>query len=445
MSDRSRVLSLAATTGSADSADSGGRLRQLDALRVLTCLSVVAVHSIMGPYPKDDPGLGVATSLLHYSREIFFFVSALVLVRTYVPRLGPAGRLADETGFRRRRLRLIGLPYLVWTTIYLLIWVWHTRGVEPMSQIVNELPLRWVYLVATGNGCYHLYFLLVTLQFAVVFPLFLRLLGATQGRHGWLLAGSGVLQLATLAGYHLIGLPNDGWRPIIGDYSLFGYQLWLVAGALAGLHLERMHTWLTEHRALVVGAVPVTAAALLWSYWAQVPTLGVLEASTPLQPMMVVWSTVMLGALYLAAVRLSRLRSALASMVFGYGAQLSFGVYLAHPLVLDLVLSGSQRVGLFAPSPWLAVVSFVLTVGGSVALCALIHRTRFSLALQGRGRLDPALAPHLGWPPRRPRLAATSASLLLLVTATVGLLIGSDQGPGRASPPHGWAIGSDRP
>lgn len=382
MSDRRRVLALAAP----DARAGGGRLRQLDTLRVLTCLSVIAMHAVSGPYAPDDPGLGAATSILHYSREIFFFVSALVLVRTYVPRLGPDGRLPDEAGFRRRRLKLIGVPYLIWTAIYLLGWVWHVRGTQPMAGIVRDFPLNWVYHVATGNGCYHLYFMLVTCQFAVIFPLFLRFLGRTQGRHGWVLAGSLVLQVITLCIYHLVYLPEEGWRAIVGDSSLFAYQLWMVAGALAGLHLERMHDWIMSHQLLVLAAVPVGCAALLWSYWAQVPSLGVLEAATPLQPSMIIWSTIMLGALYLAAVRLSRWRSRTAQRVFAYLAQLSFGIYLAHPLVLDLVLSTARRLGVFGPHKWLVVVSYVLVTAITVALCALLHRTPLSRALMGRGR-----------------------------------------------------------
>jgi peptidoglycan/LPS O-acetylase OafA/YrhL len=441
MSDGYRRLSIPAAAGG------GSRLRQLDALRVLTCLSVVAVHAIGGPYPPDDPGFGVASSLLHYSREIFFFVSALVLVRTYVPRLGPDGRLVDEAAFRRRRLRLIGVPYLIWTTVYLLVWVWHTRDGESASSatVLHDLPLRWWYLVVTGNGSYHMYFLLVTLQFAVVFPLFLRVLARTQGRHGLLLAGSVALQLATLATYHWVYLPDEGWRALLGDSSLLAYQLWLVAGAIAGLHLERMHAWLTRHAVLVLAAVPLAAAALVATYLGQLPARGALGASTPLQPVMVLWSAAMLGGLYLVAVRLAAVRAPLARAIVGYGAQLSFGVYLAHPLVLDLVLSTAHRFGVFAPTPTLVASLFVLTVAGSVALCAALHRTALSLSVMGRPRLPRARhaagqvepgsgrgGPSAG---HRAGLVATS-SLLLLAAGGLALLSSSDRRPAETS----WAI-----
>ncbi|HEY1967657.1 MAG TPA: hypothetical protein VGH89_06895, partial [Pseudonocardia sp.] len=48
----------------------GGRLAQIDALRVLSCFSVVAVHALGAPYSPDVVGVGVTSFLLHYSREI---------------------------------------------------------------------------------------------------------------------------------------------------------------------------------------------------------------------------------------------------------------------------------------------------------------------------------------------------------------------------------------
>jgi peptidoglycan/LPS O-acetylase OafA/YrhL len=421
----------------------GSRVRQIDALRVLSCFSVVTVHAVGGPFPADSIGLGETSFLLHYSREIFFFVSALVLVRTYYPRLGPDGRLPDEGGFRLRRLRVIGVPYLWWTTLYLAVSIFHTRNTQPFSQTLDDLPLQWVYLVATGNGSYHMYFLLVTLQYAVLFPVVLRVLRRTQGRHGRVLAVSALLQLATLACYHWVLLPDDGWRGLLGDASLPAYQLWLVGGAIAGLHLEQWHRWVVTHRALVLAAVPPAAAVLLWVYWAQVPSMGGLGASSPLQPIMVLWSVAALGALYLLAVWIVERGSPGLRNVFSYLAQLSFGVYLAHPMVLDLVLAVLRRAGLMAPSVWVSLTALVFTVVLTVAICGALHRTPLSLPLMGRKRLtlrspdraagqaeakQRGAAPSGGSTRLRARLASVPTAVLGISVLAV-LVIGGDQTP----------------
>lgn len=406
----------------------GGRVRQIDALRVLSCFSVITVHAIGAPFAPDDPGIGVASFLLHYSREIFFFVSALVLVRTYLPRVGENGRLPDEAGFRRRRLRLVGMPYLWWTSLYFAVSIVHNRNVDPWGQVLDDLPLRWLYLMVTGNGSYHMYFLLVTLQFAVLFPLMLRLLRWTKGHHGMVLLGSLLLQAATLSVYQWWYLPDDGWRGILGDASLVAYQFWMVLGAVAGLHMQRWHQMMIAYRRWILAAFPVAAFVLLWTFHVQFPNRGSLGASSPLQPVMIMWSLAALGVLYLLSVRIMERGSAALQTIFSYGAQLSFGVYLAHPMVLDVVLSLMRRTGLAQPQAWSSLLALVFTVIGAVAICMALHRTRFSLALMGRPRLDPERAPQLKL--RMPRMRMIAGPVLFLTMTVVAvLLIGGDQSP----------------
>ncbi len=364
------------------------RLGQLDALRVLGCLSVVTVHAIGAPFPADSVGLGEASFLLHYSREIFFFVSALVLVRSSHPKVGPDGRLPDEDEFRRRRLRLIGVPYLWWTTLYGAVWLYRDLGGEQaFGSLVNDLPLRWLFLVVTGSGNYHMYFLLVSIQYGLAFPLVLRLLRRTEGRHGQLLIASLALQVATLAVYHWGHLPENGWRALLGDASLPAYQFWLIAGAVAGVHVHRWHECAMRHRFWLLGAFPICAAVLTWTYFVQVESRGAVGASSPLQPIMIMWAVSVLGVLYLASVRLVRRASSPTRTLVGHGARLSFGVYLAHPLVLDVVLAVLRRLDLVAPSAWVAFVVLLLTVGVTTAGCALLQYSRFSPALIGRPRI----------------------------------------------------------
>jgi peptidoglycan/LPS O-acetylase OafA/YrhL len=413
------------------------RVRQIDALRVLSCFSVITVHAVGSPFPVDSVGLGETSFLLHYSREVFFFVSALVLVRTYYPRLGPNGRLPDETGFRLRRLRMIGIPYLWWTTIYLAVSIFHARGSEPLSRTLDDLPLRWLYLVATGNGSYHMYFLLVTLQYAIAFPLVLRLLRHTQGRHGRVLAASALLQVATLTCYQWVLLPDDGWRGLLGDASLPAYQLWLVGGAIAGLHVEQWHGWVVEHRRWVIAALPVAATVLLTVYWVQVPSRGGLGASSPLQPIMVLWSVAALGVLYLLAVWIMERGAPGLRNAFSYLAQLSFGVYLAHPMVLDFVLALLRRTGLMAPSVWVSLIALLCTVVLTVAVCSALHRTPLSLALMGRARLAPVGVPQLRLRQLRTRLVSVPTAVLAVSVLAV-LLVSGDQTPPAETGTPSW-------
>src|SRR5437764_14876558 len=88
------------------------RLLQIDVMRLLICASVVATHVVGNANPIASVAPNAVTNLLHYTRQAFFFISALVLVHAY--REGRPGQL-------RRRVSVLGVPYVVWSTIYAVI------------------------------------------------------------------------------------------------------------------------------------------------------------------------------------------------------------------------------------------------------------------------------------------------------------------------------------
>lgn len=375
----------------------GARVRQLDVLRVLGCFSVIAVHAVGAPYPAESVGLGATTFLLHYSREMFLFVSAMVLAHNHLPRMNADGRLPGTAAVCRRRTRAIGLPYLTWTAVYLLLAQLHAGPVRALPGQLPGMPRMWMTAVLTGTGWYHLYFLLVTLQYAVVFPWMLRLLHRTRGRHGLLVAGSLTLQLLTLWSYQHWGAPTGSWRILGGDSSLLAYQFWLVTGSVAALHLHAWHRWVMRRIPLIIAAAIVAATALIWTYLAQLPTHDPVSASSPLQPVMLLWAGAVLAVFYPLAVTLSRVRSARLRRFIDLGAQWSFGIYLMHPLALDGVLIVLQRYRLLTASVWSSLLMLVGTTLVTVSVCALLQRT-------GRGRLL------VGLP--RPRTAPSQPAVL---------------------------------
>jgi hypothetical protein len=123
---------------------------------VLGCFSVIAVHAVGAPFPAESVGLGATTFLLHYSREMFLFVSALVLARTHLPRMDEDGRLPDTATVCRRRLRVIGLPYLTWTAVYLLLAQLHAAPLRALPTQLPAMPELWLTAVLTapaGTPC----------------------------------------------------------------------------------------------------------------------------------------------------------------------------------------------------------------------------------------------------------------------------------------------------
>src|SRR5262249_38735743 len=180
---------------------------------------------------------------------------ALVLTYAY------AGRARWSLGrFWARRYWLVGTPYVAWSVVYFL-----ANGMPAnLWSAVRQLAID----LADGGARYHLYFLLVTMQLYLVFPLLLALVRATRRHHGLLLAASAVLQLAFTAAVHAKIQPGGplGWWLDHPDSLLPSYQLYVLAGAVLAVRLDDLTDWVRRHRLVVVGLVAAGVVAGLASY-----------------------------------------------------------------------------------------------------------------------------------------------------------------------------------
>ena len=95
-----------------------GHLDQVDLFRVLTFAAVVAVHSFAFTNPPDSHVANGFAVVLHFTREAFFFLTGFVLVHAQ------RDRTLQVRRFWARRLRLIGIPYLVWSVLYWAFGLW---------------------------------------------------------------------------------------------------------------------------------------------------------------------------------------------------------------------------------------------------------------------------------------------------------------------------------
>ncbi len=356
-------------------------LYEVDIVRLLTFVCVVGVHAVSGSMNPDDIGSGAFVSLLHFTRGTFFLLSAFVLTYAQGSRPVPLRR------FWPRRFLYVGLPYVVWSVIY---W-WVALGRTPTGADVPQLGHELV----TGTANYHLYFLLVSLQLYLLFPVLVWLVRRTRGHHLALLLTSGALELVILAAEHYTSWPG-GWATVQANSLVLAptYQLYFVAGALAAVHHERFHAWVTTHPRTVVAALVATAAVHVGVYLAQVPSDGgsVFSAFDPLQPSVAPWTIAVTLGLYAVGGLYARSRrpgTRLATFV-DQASVASFGVFLVHPLFLNTLLGRWFSWGYSFLNPTLSgVVAWAATLVLSYAFAALVVRTPLALPLAGRKRLRP--------------------------------------------------------
>ena len=368
-------------------------LDAVDLVRVAMIAGVLAVHVVAYTTNPEDLVVGAANAILHVNREVFFFLTAFVLCYSYGSRHG-----WSLTSFWKKRYLFVGVPYLAWSLVYFLADGGAYRPWSaPAQRLLGDL--------LAGTARYHLYFLLVTMQIYALFPLLLWLLRATRRHHGLLLAASLAVQTAFTATLHYAREAAPHAPGLLGawlrhpDPVVFSYQLYLVAGGIAALHLEELTAWVRAHRAAVHLLVAGGLAAGLASYVLDHAAAGMdaAAAGEVFQPMIAVTTAASVLGLFALGVRWAdrgpqrRFRWAVRT-----ASDATFGVYLAHPLLLQglLILAAplvSRTVSGEVPSALvlpldLAVVVPVL-LAASVAVVAWTRRTPASLFVAGRARL----------------------------------------------------------
>jgi peptidoglycan/LPS O-acetylase OafA/YrhL len=360
----------------------GRRLDHVDAMRPVKQVGVISTHSILFFAPAMAvTGSGAALLLLHAAREGFFFISACMLTYAYAD-LNRAGLRR----FYKRRFAAVGVPYLCWTIVYFLVLL-------PTSRYAST-PAGFLGLARmTVTGYEQLYFLIVIMQFYLVFPLLLALLRRTRGHHVLVIAVAAALQLAEVIGMHWNLLHPV--TVVLGERDALSYVLYLIAGCVVAFHFDEADAWVRAHARLIVGLTVAAGLAAEGIYFLSVHGLTVLgSGSDPFQPSVVPFNAGAVACIYLAGVGLAKRRSRLARALIRSGVDNAYGIYLSQMLFL-LVLTWLGWENLTARIPWpvLCAVTVVLVFTASLALSAVLARTPLAVPFTGRAQVP--------WPARK--------------------------------------------
>ena len=379
-------------------------------MRPLKQLGVLSTHSL-GYLAPTAVSINACVTLTHASKEGFFFISACMATYAYqdITR-------HDLGRFWRRRLVNVGLPYLCWTLIYFSMGLPSFKG-SPLSAAGH-----FGYLLLTGY--YQLYFLVVLLEFYVLFPGFLWLMKKTEGHHLALFIVSLVVQAGYTAALHWQLLPEG----TIGTRDVVSYQLYLVAGCLTAVHYQPVHRWLIDHALLVVAATIGTAALAEGWYWLQRdPSFSFLGSpADTFHPIDIPFNLAAIALIYLVGVSLvSPRRSTTVRRATRVGSDNSYTIYLSQVVFFQILLAlGWQRLDHVVPWPLDVAGAIIIVFLAACVLGGVLARTPLAMPLAGRHRVSWAsLRP--SWLERRPVDAAGSASPVAHLDQ--GVLVGPSQ------------------
>ena len=346
------------------------RLETVDILRGLAIAVVVAFHSrnyslVLPAAPGTPTTLAWATltEIFLVPVPVFVILSGLVLA-------GRPGAAEGRAGFARRRLRRLLVPLAAWSLVGLVVSVTLQARTGP-SGVYD-----WLSSIALGTRWYPLYFLVVAIQLSVLVATLPRGRGdrdrAALGLLAVQLVAVGALQV-------VVHLRPDQLAPVSAQaaYLAVSWTGYFGLGLLAAPRLDRLRAAPPPLR-LLTGAVALGMLAWLVAIARDGGALSYYQS--PLH-MALATSLALLGLWTLPALP-AVLRRGLA----GLGAA-SFGVYLAHGLVLPLVAWIAGPGWQLQPATgtawlrWLTIAA--ATLAGSLLLQRLLARFAAGRALLG--------------------------------------------------------------
>ncbi|WP_285897388.1 acyltransferase [Gordonia sputi] len=394
-------------------------LYQIDLVRLVTFGGVILDHVMIGITAATSVAAGSVELFLRYTRYGFFALTGFVLTYQY------RHRSLEPISFWRRRFKLIGLPFVTWTLFYWLYGRYRIGGLETLKGIVADQHSMATaaksigYDLITGNAMYHLYFLSVSMQIYLFFPLILAILKRTWGFHRYQLIVSFAIQVTLM--YLMVRPPLDIFADGVGGViwthlviTIFPYQFFILAGCVAAMHYEAFQAFVIRWRWALLAACVATIGATL-AYYLHITSTGtsVARATNVFLPHNVYAFIAIIMMLYCLGTIWQQRRTpgSVPDKILRTASDRSFGIYLAHPLALSALLPT------IAPASWpgvpRVVFAYAATVAATIFVVEVLRRSPISLITTGRNRLD--------W-----RSQNVGRSLAVAAVAIVGGVIASE-------------------
>lgn len=348
-------------------------LYEVDFMRILFISGVLLNHTVniftsaMNSTSMSYDDLRSIRLMIHFSRMGFMFMSGLVLTMNYYNN-------HNWHSFWKKRFNGSIWTYLIWNLIIFSLSIFFGVMHAP-----HHFLITYVGHLFQGDLQY-MYYLLVTMQLYLVFPIITWLFHKWPNHHKQLLVISFIVQLAltSLIKYKLWYVDTSHWPYWFHAYSInvFTYQFFFIFGAYASQHYNELTKFVNKHIKII--SIIFAGLSLGTIPFYRILNLGILQlnsdhARSAYQPYLMVFDTMAILFIFWLGKRYASWRAthpaALFSRVIGTGAKISFGIYLDQIiglLLLEWVLAQLSLPDLLllllVPIGWLFVlaISFII-------------------------------------------------------------------------------------
>ncbi|WP_334351968.1 acyltransferase [Companilactobacillus sp. HBUAS56257] len=317
-------------------------LYEVDLMRVLFIGGVLLNHTTTAF--KNNVGDGTGSQLfieathlmLHFTRMGFMFMTGLVLVLNYY------NRDNHWLGFWKKRYISVGIPYIGWNAI--LLW---------FSTITAGVAISWpnyfqnLYDAIIHGNKYYMYYILVTFQLYLLFPLIVYMFKKLPNHHVAILVASALIQLLLVIGikYWLPGVDRSGWWYLFRAYGMnvLVYQFYFIAGAFVAIHYDQVDKFIEKNHRVIGWSTLVLAIGTVLVFFGNqyILKLSISATQSIHQPFIFIYDTFMITFVFwigrqYAHARQKNLPAWLDQMIHNL-AKVSFGIYLVQTIPIAIL------------------------------------------------------------------------------------------------------------
>ncbi len=355
-------------------------IKELDAFRGLAFAAVVLQHAI-GIYNRRG-GLTVwdkwvtagLFNLVKFAVPAFLFLSGLVLFYNHYQQL-------NYRRFLVKRFREVIIPYLCWSFFYTFFYLrrW---------PVTPDFYYTYGQNVLLGKAGYHLWFIILIIQFYLLFPFLRCLFQKTEkvlpalSSKALVLIGATVIYLG-LTQWSVTMRLNPANSVLLHlasyrDRTFLFWFLYFLLGGIAGLNLDRFRRLLK--RVFFPALLVFGGLGGYFTFYLNRPGDRLdLAYATSLKPSMVIFTLAAVSVFYYLTLKLAG-SSAVLTMLGRY----SLGAYFGHAVILNystiLVLKITPGLGVL---PHLSI-TFFLAVFLSLMVTILFSRLPIGRLVVGR-------------------------------------------------------------
>lgn len=350
------------------------RIDEIELLRAVSFLAIVMQHTLACFMYSPGIGKGAAVTsavmllLIRYGVPVFIFITGMVLFYNHGEEDLHYGR------FIEKRFSQIFLPYFLWTLIYF-VWISLISGVPASSMASVMSRIGWMTL--KGDSFYHLWFMVMILQFYLFFPLLRSLVIKCKNHPYTFMVVCFLLYIGYLCFYNYLvpvfypAVKSPILKGILDyrDRLFLSWFFYFLLGCFAGLYVDKWRAFLQKINKvnlmvfglsflyimylMIKSGHPGAAAGYVINY----------QITLPLGMTMIIYLASSLFLFYYLTELIQAKYSKLAGGLKWVG-RYSYGGYYIHPFVLFYINAFAQA--------YLAPLGTVLQIVVSFALCSVI-------------------------------------------------------------------------